>query len=672
MLGAKRFFKSTAAGWLVLATSAALTWVIYRAVLSFPFLFDDIIHLRWLGLDPSSPQGRGICSVWVDIVGMQHYRPLVFSLWAVSERLLGPHNPWPLHLLSLLLHVGNACLTGWLAYQLIPNTVNSAIVKPVGAIAAAALFTTFPFSYQVIPSPGSQSKPLSTFLILLACLLYWQGRSGHKTALVTASVLAALLAPFAYEAAVTGGGFLILMEWLLWRKGRITKPSPYALPLILVGIPFIAVWRIVPSSYDPVSFPGWEALWQSSIYFLQGLTWPVALLAKPLMSWTGLSDGMATAWVAYSTLALLAAFYLWRRRTRVLVVSAVWYALSLVVQWVSLSFRYVIDGPRMLYTASVGMALIWADLVISVMDHPEHRVLGRIIGTMALVAMVGWGSKFAIERIDLCERGLAPLIEATDRAIEAKADDLLLFINMPSWVTLKETDFALGHEGYTLLPPYYGVGLDDFVYVNTGAKRNLELRSFSDIRQEWSALIGYHGKVDNVEELAQALRQATRVWVLGYERDRLKLVEVGGVSGMAIPDKEASADHLALFAEAIALQDVRYKEMDGRLRVELLWQAHRILVEPYTAFVHLYADDGQLVAQADGLPLGGTFPFRLWQPGDTVRDLRTVVLPQAEGVGEYVLGVGLYRSDTGQRAPAVASRREPLADNMYRSRIQVH
>ena len=149
---------------LVLAVSLALTWIAYGPVLSFPFLFDDLIHLRWL-------EGRSILEGWANARGLQHYRPLTFSLWVASGKLFGPHNPWPLHLLSLLLHAGNASLAGWLAYRVVPRAEERAAAA--GAASAAALFAAFPLSYQAIPSPGSQSKPLSTFLILLACLLYW-------------------------------------------------------------------------------------------------------------------------------------------------------------------------------------------------------------------------------------------------------------------------------------------------------------------------------------------------------------------------------------------------------------------------------------------------------------------------------------------------------------------
>ncbi|MBN1402078.1 MAG: hypothetical protein JXA74_14655 [Anaerolineae bacterium] len=635
---------------LALALSLSLTLGIYGAVLGFPFLFDDIIHLRWL-------EGRAPLSVWTNAKGMQHYRPLVMSIWALSERWLGPHNPHALHALSLVLHIANGCLVAWLARQLMSGTL--------APLAATALFVSFPWSYQALPSPGSQSKPLSTLLILISCALYGRGRSRRQPPYLMGAAWCAVLAPFAYEAAITAGGFLLLSEFLLWKSGRLDRPSRYSLLLPALGLPFLTLWLVVPSSYDAVSFPGWEALWQSSIYFVQGLTWPIALLAKPLMTYTGLSDGHATALVGYAALVMIVALYLWRRRWATLVVALGWYVLALLVQWVTLSFRYVIDGPRVLYLASVGMALLWADMIGQVAVRVGRRGrIGHVIGLAFLLASVAWGARFSWRRLQLCANGLVPLIEASRQA-EATPDESWLFINVPAWITVRETGFALGHEGYTLLPPYYGVGLSDFAYVNYGLRRDMRIGSLPDIRREWTALIGYHGRASSIPALADELRAVNHVSVLTYESESLHMQPVGGVFdiGEIAPDT-LPAVH-ATFEDALDLRQVTTRMAAGQLQIELLWSAQAELDGPYTVFAHLYGTDGRLVAQADGYPLGGTFPPALWRPGEAVRDIR--YFPDPEGAAaDYVLGVGLYRADSGERARAVDAQGLSLPDNVSR------
>jgi len=650
---AKRLPAKARVGALLLALSLSLTFVAYGRILSFPFMFDDLIHLRWL-------QGRGVFEGWAFAKGLQHYRPLVLSIWAASARLFGAQNAWPLHLLSLLLHVGNACLVGWLAYQLTPRAET--------AVAATVLFTTFPFSYQAIPSPGSQSKPLSTFLILLACLLYWQGRSRQSRPLVAASVVPAALAPFAYQAAVTIGGYILLMEFLLWRKGVIDRPSPWSALFALIGPLFVVIWALVPSSADPALFPGWEALWQSSIYFLQAMTWPLSLFARPIMAWTGLRDQTVTAMVAYPSFALLVLLLLRRRHTEAIMASVTFFCLGLIVQWVALPFQHVIDGPRMLYTASVGVALLWADLLTTARTAPRPRSI-RVLAALALVAMMIWSLAFIIERMDLCQIGLSVLSEASAKVVQAPPKEVQLFINIPSWLVPRERGFALGHEGYLLLPSYTGVGLDDFVYINTGAKRDVWVGSLPNTRREWKALIGYYAPEGSREALTDQIRRAGRVWVLGYPGDSLEIVEAGSVRAAPSAGETGEDALLAVFVEAVALDKIAPEWAETELTVDVDWRSLQVLNEPYTVFLHLYSDDGRLVAQADGLPLGGAWPLPLWEPGDIVRDVRHVELPEGLAPGEYTIGLGLYRSDTGQRAPAIDQHGDPLPEGMYRSRV---
>ncbi len=625
----------------ILALSVALTYMAYGQVLFFPFLFDDIIHLRWL-------EGRGLLDIWSDASRMQHYRPLVVSLWALSRDIFGAHNAQPLHLLSLFLHIANGCLVGWLAKRILEDSF--------AALAATALFVSFPFSYQVMPSPGSQSKHLSTFLILLACVLYWRGRP-RRSAWRVAAGGCTLLAPFAYQAAVTGGGFLILIECLLRQQGKTERFNPYTGLFVLLGVPFIIAWGLVPSSSDPLSFPGWEALWQSSIYFLQGLTWPLALFAKPLMGWTGLSDGIATALVTYVAFVALGV-WAWRRgHLERFTAFSTWYALALLVQWVTLSFRYVIDGPRILYTASVGMALLWADALMWLF----HRDLffGRVLGTSLLMAFTVWGTCFAGERIDLCRGALGALEEAREYALRARAEEELLFVNMPSWLAPAEEAFALGHEGYTLLPPYYGVGLDDYVYVNEGVHRRIRMGSAPEIRQPWKARIGYHGGKEK-GELLDKIRASDRVWILGYAPHDLTCVYVGGM------EKETPGDGIAvLFGERIALHRVALQRSGETLTTTLYWEVRQPLEEPYTIFVHLYDKEGGMVAQADGFSLGGTFSPASWERGNVIRDVRHLDAPREDDLAGWRLGVGFYHLQTGERLPGVDPKGVDLYDRTF-------
>ena len=80
----------------------------------------------------------------------------------------------------------------------------------------------------------------------------------------------------------------------------------------------------------------------------------------------------------------------------------------------------------------------------------------------------------------------------------------------------------------------------------------------------------------------------------------------------------------------------------GTLRVTLYWQA---LVEtdiPYTVFVHLLGQGGEVVTGHDGEPALGSRPTTGWVPGEYITDPHDLYLPADLAPGEYVIEVGLY------------------------------
>jgi hypothetical protein len=283
--------------------------------------------------------------------------------------------------------------------------------------------------------------------------------------------------------------------------------------------------------------------------------------------------------------------------------------------------------------------------------------------------MLGWSLAFIGQRIALIRIGASVVSEASTRVTKAGEGSVQLFINMPSWLAPRRSGFALGHEGYTVLPSYADTGLDSFVYANSGLKREVWGKSYPNVRKQWRGLIGYHAPDSSVAELGPYIRRADRVWSLRYGEDRLGLVQLGGVEPVA-PEVQASTEGaLTTFGETIILREIQLGAMGLELQVTLRWQSLQTLAEPYTVFVHLYSQDGGLLAQADGLPIGGLFPFSEWKAGDMVQDVRRIALPEDLDLTEHTIGIGLYRSDTGERAPAVAASGESLTDGVFRMAV---
>jgi hypothetical protein len=101
------------------------------------------------------------------------------------------------------------------------------------------------------------------------------------------------------------------------------------------------------------------------------------------------------------------------------------------------------------------------------------------------------------------------------------------------------------------------------------------------------------------------------------------------------------------------LQPAQGAHPHGALRLTLYWRALRPLDTPYTVFVHLLDEEGEIRGQWDSEPLGGAYPTDVWPQGVVIRD--TYTIPYASEGGSaiaYRAAVGFYEWATVERLPA--------------------
>ncbi|MDM8521362.1 DUF2079 domain-containing protein [Anaerolineales bacterium HSG6] len=94
--------------------------------------------------------------------------------------------------------------------------------------------------------------------------------------------------------------------------------------------------------------------------------------------------------------------------------------------------------------------------------------------------------------------------------------------------------------------------------------------------------------------------------------------------------------------------------IDDQLSVTLHWQADTMLTNPlphFVRFVQLIGPDGQLYGQYDSPPDNGHYPTPLWQPSEVISDMVSFPVNSPRPTGNYMLHVGFYNPDTGERLP---------------------
>jgi hypothetical protein len=107
------------------------------------------------------------------------------------------------------------------------------------------------------------------------------------------------------------------------------------------------------------------------------------------------------------------------------------------------------------------------------------------------------------------------------------------------------------------------------------------------------------------------------------------------------------------------------------LTVTLAWAANAPPLLNLTAFVHLLAADGAILAQDDHQPTGGQYPTSLWRPGEGSLEVYTLTVPPTAPAGPVTLIAGLYHAPTGQRLFVLNQAGQPAGDHVVLATLAV-
>jgi 4-amino-4-deoxy-L-arabinose transferase-like glycosyltransferase len=108
-----------------------------------------------------------------------------------------------------------------------------------------------------------------------------------------------------------------------------------------------------------------------------------------------------------------------------------------------------------------------------------------------------------------------------------------------------------------------------------------------------------------------------------------------------------------LSAETLALGDT--------LTVVLGWESDGNVERNYKVFCHVLSEDGELVAQQDGIPLYGIRPTPSWRAGEIIEDSYEISPGGDLAPGEYELLVGMYDAESMERLSVYDSTGERLS-----------
>lgn len=624
---------------------------LYGDSVTLPFFFDDILHSRWV-------RAHSLLALWSGVESISYYRPLPSTLWKLSLWFTGTFHPTLLHAINVALHILNAILVATLTRRIVRTPH-----RRLTGLVAGVLFLSFPFSYQAIPWVGALYHPLATSLILGAVLTALIARSASSWGWRALSLGMTVAAFFTHETALIVGGWLLGYELMYHDDDRPWRLSPWPLVYLALGVAYTLLYFSVPRADSPLPPFTSARLTQNGAYLLQGLAFPVAPLTRWTMAGWGWND-LSAAYLAAGLTVSLLVFLSWRQRMlRALGFALICFALAIIPSWLTLSFNYVISGPRLLYMASVGATIAWACgfQALAHLGRGQWRALTSGLSLLLIGLIVAFGCHFVRARQAIHRLGGELIWQVSKTASTTPADEQLLVINYPAWMAPDRLVYPVGHEGVEFMPAYTDVA--DLAWVNSGVQREIQTAKFANTRASLPGLYcGVRGPDVEWEGLAERLRAADQVYAVHFTPEALTLVKVGTLTQTS----STGTTPLAIFDDRVTLVAAEALSAGEQIpTVQLVWRAKEPLTDAnYRIFAHLYDASGALITQADGYPMDDLYPFWLWRPGEQIEEIRYLALPGSRPPsGHYRITVGIYDGASGERLPAFAPDGARFADD---------
>lgn len=630
----------------------------YAPTLRFGFIWDDP---QWFG--------RVIEKSWAQLVqptpDFQFYRPGTMLYNRLFLRSDGTFAVTALHTAQVSWHLLNTALFYAISRRL-------GLTRYAAAI-AAALFATYPFSYQAVAWAAPQ-QPLVSVLQNGAWLTYLYAQPEDKAInpfwpLLGVSFVLFVIALTIQESSIPLALVPLLFAWLQQKGnslsasiGNILKGNGrFALIYPLLAAIYGLLWLRVPRQGGITGL-----VWSRDVasYLLQGFVYPLVGRTQgydpqQLMSANNL------LLIGILTLIALITAASWQRQGRLALVGCAWASLGIAPSLVGLPFSYVSLGSRLLYYAAPGVAWLW----IAALTHPDNplssadtntRTMRRLVGFFLLGAMIIHSVQMLCTLQRLYEPGIAHLQEML--AQMQGENGRFIFVNFPDRYQSRDTPYPLGYWGVTLAPVI--VALGDFPAMLTGNQPQTTSYSLpwidTEVRESGPYQVDMRGVILDAEALYAAAADQNNIYLSRYlPNGRFSLQQAGAREIGIAPDCP-----LVLFDNALCLHAVQVHKTDLTWEVTLIWSALTTVSPHLTIFTHLGQPDQPPIAQADGDAWRTMLPAAVWQPGDLIYDQRS--LPRVSGDTSLSLQIGVYDWVTGERAGAIlVDGKRPLPDNAF-------
>lgn len=132
------------------------------------------------------------------------------------------------------------------------------------------------------------------------------------------------------------------------------------------------------------------------------------------------------------------------------------------------------------------------------------------------------------------------------------------------------------------------------------------------------------------------------------------------------PLKVNLGDQVELLGYALGATELKAGDT---LSLTLYWKALAEMDTSYTIFIHILDAESKIWGQRDSVPGNGSLPTTGWLPGEVIADAYKVPIQPEAPPGSYVIEIGMYRAETGQRLSTLDEKGQVSRDSILLQKI---
>ena len=399
--------------WLLPATVALLALAACITSLGHDFTYDDryVIMMNDRAHSLRAFWRFFAQSYWPPKFGGDGYRPVVILLFAL-QWVVGGGAAWVFHLTNILLAVATALAVYWMALALLP---------PVGAWLAAALFAVHPVHVEVTGNMVGQAELLVGLSLAIAMGVYLRRRRDGTLDTPAVGIVALLyaVALFSKEHALVFPLLLVAAEWTViedarpWRA-RVVAVRPLFLALIAVTLGWVALRaRVMPDDFAGFApYAAFRFLNMGPAARIGTMMHEFPRIAQLMLFPTRLSadyspndviiangigvDELPGILIVLCTLVLAVML---RRRAPVASFGLLWFIVAYGPVSNILVATGIVTAERTLFLPSVGIVLVAAVTIRYLLDDAERPARTLVTAATAALLVLGLGKSIVRQRV---------------------------------------------------------------------------------------------------------------------------------------------------------------------------------------------------------------------------------------------------------------------------------